>query len=166
MSLTAIEQQHFRRVCGKYATGITILTVLDTRGVPHGMTVNSFTSVSLSPPLILVCIDRQTSILHHFRSATRFGINVLDENQKELSTCFARSGHDRFSGTPWIPGETGAPVLPAVLATMECEVTQMVEAGDHVVVIGAALHATWREGQPLIYFNSSYQRLRSGTTVS
>ena len=163
MSLTAIEQQHFRRVCGKYATGITILTVLDSGGAPHGMTVNSFTSVSLVPPLILVCIDRQTSILTHFSLGTRFGINVLHEDQKELSTWFARSGHDRFSGMPWNPGQSGAPILPDMLATMECEVTQMVEAGDHIVVIGAVVHAAWREGQPLIYFNSSYQTLRTGT---
>jgi flavin reductase (DIM6/NTAB) family NADH-FMN oxidoreductase RutF len=166
MSLTTIEQHHFRRVCSKYATGITILTVLDSLGAPHGMTVNSFTSVSLSPPLILVCIDRQTPILSHFKPGTRFGVNVLHEEQKELSTWFARSGHDRFSGMEWRAGETGVPVLPGMLATLECEVTQMVEAGDHVVVIGAALHATWREGQPLVYFNSSYQSLRSGTSVS
>jgi flavin reductase (DIM6/NTAB) family NADH-FMN oxidoreductase RutF len=159
MSLTTIEQQHFRRVCSKYATGITILTVLDSRGGPQGMTVNSFTSVSLSPPLILVCIDRQTSILSSFRLGTRFGVNVLQEEQKELSTWFARSGYDRFSGIPWSAGETGAPLLQGMLATI-------VEAGDHVVVIGAALHATWREGQPLVYFNSSYQSLRSGTSVS
>jgi flavin reductase (DIM6/NTAB) family NADH-FMN oxidoreductase RutF len=166
MSLTTIEQHHFRRVCSKYATGITILTVLDSRGAPQGMTVNSFTSVSLSPPLILVCIDRQTSILRHFLQGTRFGINVLHERQKELSTWFSRSGHDRFLGMAWSVGKTGAPILPEMLATIECEVTQMVEAGDHVVVIGAALHATWREGQPLIYFNSSYRSLESGTSVS
>jgi flavin reductase (DIM6/NTAB) family NADH-FMN oxidoreductase RutF len=166
MSLTSIEQHHFRRVCSKYATGITILTVLDSLGAPHGMTVNSFTSVSLSPPLILVCIDRQTPILSHFTPGARFGVNVLHEEQKELSTWFARSGHDRFSGMEWHAGETGVPILPGMLATLECEVTQMVEAGDHMVVIGAALHATWREGQPLVYFNSSYQSLRSGTSVS
>lgn len=166
MPLTTIEQQHFRQVCSKYATGITILTVLDEGGAPHGMTVNSFTSVSLCPPLILVCIDRQTSILAHFLPGRRFGVNVLHEEQKELSTRFARSGLDRFSGMDWSKGETGAPVLPGMLATLECEVTQMVEAGDHIVVIGAALHAAWREGRPLVYFNSSYQCLRSGTSVS
>ena len=120
MSLTTIEQQHFRRVCSKYATGITILTVLDSSGAPQGMTVNSFTSVSLSPPLILVCIDRQTSILSSFKLGTRFGVNVLQEEQKELSTWFARSGYDRFSGIAWSAGETGAPLLEGMLATIEC----------------------------------------------
>ena len=166
MSLATIEQHHFRRVCSKYATGITIVTVLDSRGAPHGLTVNSFTSVSLSPPLVLFCIDRQTAILKHFRMDTRFAINVLHEEQKDISTCFARSGQDRFQGVPWHPGETGAPVLPGVLATLECGVTQLVEAGDHVVVIAEALHAAWRDGQPLIYFNSSYQTLQSGVSAS
>jgi flavin reductase (DIM6/NTAB) family NADH-FMN oxidoreductase RutF len=166
MSLLTIEQHHFRRVCGKYATGIAILTVLDSFGAPQGMTVNSFTSVSLEPPLILVCIDRQTSILNHFLPGKRFGVNVLDENQKKLSTLFANSGYDRFDGIKWNPGEAGAPVLTEALATLECAVNQMVEAGDHVVVIGEALHATWREGRPLIFFNSSYQALRDGISVS
>jgi flavin reductase (DIM6/NTAB) family NADH-FMN oxidoreductase RutF len=157
---TTIEQHHFRRVCGKYATGITIVTVLDSRGAPHGMTANSFTSVSLTPPLILVSIDRKTSILDHFRKGTRFAINVLGEEHRELSSRFARSGQDRFGGIAWSPGMTGAPILADMLATFECEVSQMVEAGDHVVVIGEALHATWREGRPLLYFNSGYQELR------
>ena|SRR5437899_5526198 len=163
MSLATIEQHHFRRVCSKYATGITIVTVLDSRGAPHGLTVNSFTSVSLSPPLVLFCIDRQTPSRNYFHPHTRFAVNVLHEGQKNLSTHFARTGEDRFEGVAWRPGETGAPVLPEVLATLECGVIQMVEAGDHLVVIGEALHATWREGQPLIYFNSSYQTLRSGS---
>ena len=166
MSLETIEQHHFRHVCSKYATGITIVAVLDAHGAPHGLTVNSFTSVSLSPPLVLFCLDRQTAILKHFSMDTRFAINVLNEEQKDISICFARSGQDRFQGVAWRPGETGAPILPEVLATLECGVIQMVEAGDHIVVIGEALHAKWREGQPLIYFNSSYQMLRSGASVS
>src|SRR5713226_7304449 len=142
MSLATIEQHHFRRVCSKYATGITILTVLDSRGDPHGMTVNSFTSVSLSPPLVLVCIDREAAMLDHFALGTHFAINVLHEEHKELSTAFARSGCDRFDSVEWRAGETGVPLLPDMLATLECVATQLVEAGDHVVVIGEALHAS------------------------
>lgn len=162
MAAASIERQHFRRVCAKYATGITILTVLDPDGVAQGMTVNSFTSVSLEPPLILVCIDRRTSILRHFRLAARFAVNVLAEEHQPLSARFALSGLDRFEGVEWTRGHTGAPVLPDMLASLECAVVQMVDAGDHVVVIGEALHATWREGKPLLYFNSSYRKLQGG----
>src|SRR5262249_16040576 len=97
---------------------------------------------------------------NHFADTTHFAINILHEDQKDLSSCFARSGFDRFAGVEWTPGLNGAPVLPDVLATMECRVTQLVDAGDHVVIIGEGSHATWREGQPLLYFNSSYQTLR------
>jgi flavin reductase (DIM6/NTAB) family NADH-FMN oxidoreductase RutF len=159
-----IEQHHFRRVCGKFATGITIVTILDSVGTPYGMTANSFTSVSLTPPLILVSIDLKSSILAHFRPGTPFAVNVLGEEHRELSSRFARSSQDRrFDGIAWSPGETGAPILAGMLATVECAVTQMVEAGDHVVVIGEALHATWREGRPLLYFNSGYDELRKET---
>ena len=83
-----------------------------------------------------------------------------------MSTCFARTGRDRFQGVEWTPGANGAPILEGVLASLECSVSQMVEAGDHVVVIGQVLHATWREGQPLVYFNSSYQSLRTESSAS
>src|SRR5436305_10419495 len=108
MSIPAIEQQLFRRVCSKFATGITVLTVCDENG-PQGMTANSFTSVSLDPPMILVCIDLKASILNRFVAGTRFAVNVLHQDQKDLSATFARNGCDRFQGIEWRPGETGAP---------------------------------------------------------
>jgi flavin reductase (DIM6/NTAB) family NADH-FMN oxidoreductase RutF len=166
MSLPPIEQQLFRRVCGKYATGITVVTILDANAAPQGMTANSFTSVSLDPPLILFCIDRRTSFLNHFLPGVMFAINVLHEEQQEMSSCFARAGRDRFQGVEWTPGTNGAPILGEVLASLECAVDQLVEAGDHVVVIGKVTHATWREGQPLVYFNSSYQTLRTESSAS
>jgi flavin reductase (DIM6/NTAB) family NADH-FMN oxidoreductase RutF len=165
MPLPAIEQQLFRRVCSKFATGITVLTLCDSGGAPYGMTANSFTSVSLDPPLILVCIDRKARILSRFVDGARFAVNVLHEGQKELSSCFARNG-DRFEGIAWTPGETGAPILPDVIAALECSVVQIVEAGDHIVVLGNVSHANWRDGRPLIYFNSSYQALDTETSAS
>src|SRR5262249_39079318 len=122
-------------------------------------------SVSLDPPIILVCIDRKARILSRFAEGARFAVNVLQEGQKELSSCFARNGQ-RFEGVVWTPGETGAPILPDVIAAFECSVVQMVEAGDHIVVLGNVSHANWREGRPLIYFNSSYQSLDTETSAS
>ena len=92
--------------------------------------------------------------------------NILDEDQQDLSSCFARNGRDRFEGVEWRPGETGSPILPGALATIECSVSQLVEAGDHWIVLGSVSHAAWREGEPLIYFNSSYRTLRSETSAS
>lgn len=159
MRLVTIDKQQFCRACGKYATGITIATVMGPDGVPHGMTANSFTSVSLAPPLVLVCVDHRSKILDHFRRTEYFGVNVLSETQQALSAHFARSGHDRFFGVEWWAGETGVPLLPDVLAYFECAINKIVDAGDHAILIGEVLHANCRDGRPLIYFNSTYQSL-------
>ena len=158
--LSKIEKQHFRRVCGTFATGITIATVLDPEGRSHGMTANSFTSVSLAPPLLLVCVDHRSKLLECFRQNTHFGINVLDQSQRHLSERFAGSGYDRFEGVEWYPGQTGVPLLPDALATIECKRVHLVTVGDHDIVIGEVVHASCREGEPLVYFGSKYRQLQ------
>ncbi|MCC6861413.1 MAG: flavin reductase family protein [Bryobacterales bacterium] len=160
MQPVPVDKVQFCRACGKFATGIAVLTVRGPQGAPHGMTVNSFTSVSLTPPLVLVAVDHKTRVLGYMRASDFFGINILAEDQQHLSEHFARSGQDRFSNVSWSPGKTGAPLIPGVLAYVECGLRQMVEAGDHTLFIGEVLQASWREGQPLLYFNSRYKHLR------
>src|ERR1041384_5429872 len=94
-------ERQFRLACGRYSTGIAVVTVVDKSGDPHGITVNSFTSVSLSPPLVLICLDHRARILEHFRPGVHFGINVLNEFQREISEFFASSKRDRFNGVEW-----------------------------------------------------------------
>ena len=154
-----LEKQLFRRVCGRFASGITITTVLDATGAVHGLTANSFTSVSLAPPLVLVCVDHRTKVLEHFRHNSHFGINILSEHQRPLSDRFAGSGYDRFEGVEWYPGQTGVPLLPGVLAALECSRVKMVPAGDHDILIGQVVHAQCHDGEPLIYFGSQYRHL-------
>src|SRR5580658_5090028 len=117
-----VSSEEFRRACGRFATGVTIATVLDAESLPHGLTVSSFTSVSLAPPLVSICLGHAVSLIDTFRAATHFGINILAEEQQELSQHFARKGHDRFQGIAWAPGATGAPLIEGVLAAIECEV--------------------------------------------
>jgi flavin reductase (DIM6/NTAB) family NADH-FMN oxidoreductase RutF len=154
-----VDKQAFCRNCGKFATGITIASVMGADGAAHGMTANSFTSVSLDPPLVLLCVDHKARILKHFRACKYFGVNVLEERQRALSVHFARSGYDRFDGVDWYAGHTGAPLLPGVLSTMECALRQTIDAGDHAILIGEVLHATCFEGRPLVYFASDYRKL-------
>ena len=149
----------FRRACGRFATGITIATVLDAQGLPHGLTVNSFTSVSLDPPLISICLGHAVTMIDAFRESKYFGINILAESQQPLSDRFARKGCDRFEGIEWYRGETGAPLLPGVLAALECEQRQRFTAGDHDIFIGEMLKAEIGDGEPLIYFASRYRGL-------
>jgi flavin reductase (DIM6/NTAB) family NADH-FMN oxidoreductase RutF len=151
--------QAFLRACAQFCTGIAIATVLDSSGSPHGMTVNSFTSVSLDPPLVLVCIDHKAGILEFFLKSEFFAINILRETQQALSMRFARAGEDRFGSVEWYPGETGMPLIPGALATLECAVFQRLAAGDHTVLIGEVFHAIRHEGRPLLYFSSAYRNL-------
>ena len=155
-----LSQPHFRRVCARFATGVTIVTVADSKGAPHGITVNSFTSVSLAPPMILICLDHRARILKHFHHGAHFGVNVLHEQQRDLSVRFARAAEDHFEGVEWRPGHNGTPVMSGVLASLECHVSRIVEGGDHSIVIAEVLQAAAHDGPPLIYFNSGYQALR------
>ena len=156
---TAVTSEEFRRACGRFATGVTIASVIDCQGTPHGLTVSSFTSVSLDPPLILICLGHAVSVIDAFRSASYFGINVLSENQRDLSERFARKGEDRFTGVAWERGETGVPLIPGVLAAIECAVERRVTAGDHDIFIGEMVASRVTEGEPLIHYASRYRQL-------
>ena len=156
---TAVDPHLFRKTCGRYATGIAVATVAGPDGTPHGLTVNSFTSVSCSPPLVLICVDYRCNILHQFRSSSWYGINVLTDRQRDLSVRFAQRDLDRFDGIPWRLSDNGVPLIDSCLASLECCVSQTIEAGDHAILIGEVTAAQWGEGEPLVYFGSSYRHL-------
>jgi flavin reductase (DIM6/NTAB) family NADH-FMN oxidoreductase RutF len=156
---SAADSVVFRQACGKFATGITIVTVIGPDGAPHGMTVNSFTSVSLDPPLVLVCIDRKATILPKLEAARSIGINILAEDQRDLSAQFARRGTDRFEAVPWFSGELGVPLIDGALAHFECEKTTVADGGDHLIFIARARYLRCSEGRPLLYFASGYANL-------
>ena len=152
-----VTSDEFRHACGRFATGVTIATALDEKGGPHGLTVSSFTSVSLEPPMALICLGHAVTVIDIFRAAGHFGINVLAENQRGLSERFARKGEDRFNGLGWQAGKTGVPLIPGALAHMEFSVRDRIPAGDHDIFVGEMLHAKAFEGEPLIYFASRYR---------
>jgi flavin reductase (DIM6/NTAB) family NADH-FMN oxidoreductase RutF len=158
-AMSRIEKQQFRRICGKFASGITVATVLDPEGACHGMTANSFTSVSLTPPLVLICVGHRARIREHFRIGLYFGINILSASQKVVSDRFASSDSNPFEGISWYPGKTGVPLLPDVLATIECSRVNVVTAGDHDIVIGEVIHAGCRDGEPLVFYGGQYRSL-------
>ncbi|MGJ5819092.1 flavin reductase family protein [Paludibaculum fermentans] len=146
----------FRRACGAFATGITVATVLGRDGKPHGLTANSFSSVSLDPPLVLICVAHKAATHGPFASAHSFVINILGSNQKDLSVRFASSHPNRFEGLDWTLGEVGAPVLSNSLAVIQCHTKRKIAAGDHTIFLGEVRHAEVREGKPLLYFAGNY----------
>jgi 3-hydroxy-9,10-secoandrosta-1,3,5(10)-triene-9,17-dione monooxygenase reductase component len=159
MSIAHVDAVTFRRCCSRFATGIAIATVRDAAGQPHGLTVNSFTSVSLNPPLVLICLDYSCNVLSLFREAKHFGICVLREDQEDLSTRFALRGADRFDGVAYRWGPDEVPLVERSVAWFACRTVQVVESGDHAIFIGEVLNAEQGEGRPLVYYDSRYQRL-------
>ena len=156
VSLTSLE---FRQACGQFATGVAILTTIDLAGVPSGMTINSFVSLSLEPPLVMVAIAHSSNQLSAFESSGTFAVNFLGEAQRDLSTLFARTGDDRFRDLPWEAGATGSPILEGIIGALECRIVERFDAGDHRVFIGEAVEARIAEGKPLLFFHSAYQNL-------
>jgi len=154
-----VTSEEFRRACGRFPTGVTVATVIDAEGLPHGLTASSFTSVSLVPPLISICLGHAVSLINLFRGTSFFGINILAEDQRHLSERFARKGQDRFEGIPWTAGDTGVPLIDGVLAGIECQVERRIAVGDHDILIGLMVATRVREGAPLIHFSGGYRNL-------
>lgn len=149
----------FRQALGAFATGITVATTLDKDGQPHGLTVNSFNSVSLDPPLVLWSLNKQSHQLDVFSQSGFYGISILAEEQMDLSNRFASMIDDRFEGVGWQKGDSGAPLLDGALATFDCKVEQIVDGGDHIILIGRVMSVTKNEGAPLLYYAGGYKTL-------
>jgi 3-hydroxy-9,10-secoandrosta-1,3,5(10)-triene-9,17-dione monooxygenase reductase component len=149
----------FREANSRFATGVAIVTALRQGGLPVGVTVSSYTSVSLDPPLVLVCLHRHCRVLEWIRRGGCFGVNILSAEQRELSARFASSIAERFESLLWYGGRTGVPLLPDALATIECELSSAVPGGDHEILIGRVVHLAVAEGDPLVRYRSAYRQL-------
>jgi flavin reductase (DIM6/NTAB) family NADH-FMN oxidoreductase RutF len=159
--MDSFNTRDFRNALGCFATGITIMTTCGPDGRFVGITVNSFASVSLDPPLVSFCLDRNALSLQSFLAGTHFAVNVLAEGQETLSAAFARSSAtDKFAGLAVEIGATGCPLLPDCLSHLECVREALHDAGDHLIVVGRVVRlAHHGEGKPLLYFRGRYARL-------
>lgn len=150
----------FRAVLGRYATGVTVVTTHPDGGPAAGLTVNSFTSVSLDPPLVLFCLDRDAGSVGAFTKAPGFAVNILCTGQEEVSARFADPDADRFvreRTTVWM---TGAPILTDALAALDCSRHAVHDGGDHVILVGKVLKLeVLADGDPLVYWRGGYRRL-------
>lgn len=142
-------QDRFREVMGGVATPVSVVTTLSD-GRPHGTTVSAFASLSMTPPMVLVSLDRRSDLLTLVRRSGRFGLNVLGAHQTALALAFAKKGADKFADVIW-GEEDGVPRLSGALGWLSCDVADLVEGGDHVVVFGAVRAAQATEGRPLTY---------------
>jgi 3-hydroxy-9,10-secoandrosta-1,3,5(10)-triene-9,17-dione monooxygenase reductase component len=148
-----------RRALGRFATGITIVSCVDEAGRFVGLTVNSFNSLSLEPPLVLWSLRTGGPLVQAFVAAPRFAVNVLAQAQLELSNHFAARGEHRFDEGAWSPGAHGAPVLAGCAAVFECETVSHQVAGDHLLFIGRVLACSESSLPPLVFQAGDYHRL-------
>jgi flavin reductase (DIM6/NTAB) family NADH-FMN oxidoreductase RutF len=154
-----ISADDFRKVLSHFASGVTVITTCESDGRPTGLTASAFTSVSLDPPLILVCVAHKSQSYPALLESRRFAVNFLRTGQEDISRRFATSGLDKFNGVPHRISALGLPVLTEALAHVECvTVSQHVE-GDHTVFIGRVEDSGTTDGMPLLYFRGKYDRL-------
>ena len=149
----------FRQCLGQFATGVTVVTCCDREGNPCGITANSFSSVSLEPPLVLWNIAKVSNSLDAYLEARHFVINVLTSEQQALSQHFARSDHTSFDDVEFERNAEAVPLLAGSLAYFECETREIHECGDHHIIVGEVARFERRDGEPLLFFGGAYRRI-------
>jgi flavin reductase (DIM6/NTAB) family NADH-FMN oxidoreductase RutF len=150
-----------KRAFGGFVTGVTVATIIAEDGHPRGFTANSFTSVSLHPPLCLICVGDQVRSFDDFERADHYAVSVLAGNQELVSRLFASHDDDRFGKVRWEPAASGAPILNGALSWFDCKVVDRVKAADHLILLGEIQAFGSRGGDGLAYFRSDYRRIPS-----
>ena len=154
-----IDSDDFRRVLGHYPTGVCVVTGLEEDGQPGGLTIGSFTSVSLDPPLVAFLPDKRSNSWRRLREQGRFCVNVLAADQEDICRAFASKTQEKFAAVTWRPGPSGSPILAGVTGWIDCKIDAVHDAGDHVIVIGRVLDlGTGDGGLPLLFFQGGYGR--------
>lgn len=152
----SLDSLALRVALGQYATGVAVVTTLDAEGRPAGLTVNSFASVSLAPPLVLWSLAQTSACMQAFRSCSHFAVNVLAADQIEMSNRFALAGYDKFAGITWTPGLDGVPLLDGCCARFECRNHAHHAGGDHIIFIGRVEHFMRADLPPLVFHGGRY----------
>lgn len=152
--------QNFKLVQAHLAGAVTIITTRDADGYPWGFTATSFCSLSLDPPLVLFCLDASADCAHAFVNGYHFAVNILSDQQRDLSRLFATKGNGKYQSVEFTPGLTGAPLLPGCLAYLECSIYAIHPGGDHHIIVGLVQHGQTdlpgRGDRPLLYYTRTY----------
>jgi flavin reductase (DIM6/NTAB) family NADH-FMN oxidoreductase RutF len=158
----SIDSAQYRDIVGRFATGVTVVTTRN-EGLYHGFTANAVTSVSLDPLLLLVCVDKTARAHEELVNADAFAVNILTREQEDLSNLFAQRGEpvaENLRGVPSRPGVTGAPIIEAALAYLECETAERLEGGDHTIFLGRVVAGQGgNDGSPLLYYHGKYRTI-------
>lgn len=159
MTTRTVDPATYRSALSRFAAGVTVLTTHTDDDRDLGMTATAFSAVSLDPPLVLVCVDRDASMASPLEHATHLAVHVLRHDQEALSRRFSGTESDRFAGLEVTRGAGGLPLLGGALARLQCRIVERHPGGDHVIVVAEVLEAEVAEGEPLLYFRGGYGRL-------
>ncbi len=159
MSVSPVSPDEFRAVLGRFPSGVTVVTTKAADGTDHGMTVSAFSSVSLEPPLVLICIEKSASAHEALTAANGFVVNVLSAKQEQIARRFAIVDIDRFEGVGFTRSSQGYAVLDDVLAVIECDRVSICEGGDHTIILGEVEATRAEIGTPLLYYRGGYAQL-------
>lgn len=147
-------EKDFRNALGSFTTGVTIVTTMEPGGTPTGLTVNSFASVSLQPPLVLWSIDKQSGSCETFVNSGHFAIHILYKTQQPLSKLFSSKSDNKFNGISWNTGMNGSPILPDYISCFECTTESTYEGGDHIILLGRVNKYDIKNDEPPLLFHS------------
>lgn len=154
----SIDDARFKEAMSHFASGVTVVTT-EHDGTPYGMTVASFASLSLHPPLVLVCIEKAVKTHDAIRGAGLFGVSILSREQADVSGRFASKSDDKFAGIAIRRGEHGLPLIEGAICTLECRVQEQLPGGDHTIFVGEVLDSQTSDGAPLVYYRSAYREI-------
>ena len=154
-----VSKEEFRAALGHFASSVTVITLKGEDGGVYGLTVSAFSSLSLNPPLVLICIEKNASLHPHLREGSYFGVNILAEDQEMISRRFASKEPDRFSGIGYVRAANASPLIDGALAHLECRITAAYPGGDHTIFVAEVESTGLKEGRPLTYFRGGYNRL-------
>lgn len=157
--MTPVDPDTFRSVLGRFASGVTVVTALGPNERDHGMTVSAFCSVSLEPPMILICIAKDAAMHEHLVESEHFAVNILAAGQEALSRRFSGQDPDRFEGVGFVRGKSGVALLEDALVQLECRRVNSCPGGDHTIILGEVVDATLRPDRPLLYYRGGYAQL-------
>ncbi|HRI02832.1 MAG TPA: flavin reductase family protein [Pyrinomonadaceae bacterium] len=157
----SVSADDFRNALSRFPSGVNVVTTKDADGRPHGITVSAFCSVSLAPPLVLICIEKSTVSHDAFADSEVFVVNMLRKSQQHLSEQFAAPAVDKFEDVDFRSGIDGVPVLKQALASIECRLRNAFDGGDHTIYVGEVETISVGEGEPLVYHQGDYRKLES-----
>lgn len=154
-----VDAVDFRNAMARFASGVTVVTTRDAGGRAQGFTASAFSSLSLEPPLVLVCLEKRAQSHPAFMAATHLAISILAADQAEVALHFARKQADKFAGVTTVPGPvTGLPLIPGAVVHLECRLYARLDGGDHTILVGEVLRAETAEREPLLHYNRQFGR--------